>query len=89
MKLCKYPAGSLKAILPSNISQSLPVCFLQCLHLYDYVQNCRSLQNNADESEATELENPEKLLTVDLSNTKSKKVHFTGSVDTCEELLNQ
>ena len=63
--------------------------FLQCLPLYDYVQNCRSLQNNVVESDATKLENPEKLLTVDFSNTKSMKLHFTGSVDTCDELLNQ
>ncbi|XP_037437226.1 MADS-box transcription factor 51-like isoform X1 [Triticum dicoccoides] len=40
-----------------------------------------SLQNNADDSDANELEKLEKLLTDALENTKSKKVHLNGSVD--------
>ncbi|KAM0921401.1 hypothetical protein ACQ4PT_006877 [Festuca glaucescens] len=41
--------------------------------LYEYASS-RSLQNNADESDASKLEKLEKLLTQALRNTKSKKM---------------
>ncbi|KAM0931401.1 hypothetical protein ACQ4PT_000425 [Festuca glaucescens] len=55
--------------------------------LYEY-SSSRSLQNNADESDANRLEKLEKLLTAALRNTKSKKVQFTGFVNSSDELLN-
>ncbi|KAE8810276.1 hypothetical protein D1007_13004 [Hordeum vulgare] len=44
-----------------------------------------SIQNNADDSDANKLEKLEKLLTDALRDTKSKKVHFNGSTDTCNQ----
>jgi hypothetical protein len=63
--------------------------YLLCLHVILIFLTYRSLQNNADDSDADKLEKLEKLLTHALRNTKSKKVDKNGSVDTFNQLLYQ
>jgi hypothetical protein len=90
MEILQIYSQGLEILLPGSprgLSQNLLVCYLLCLHLISYYfQSCRSLQNNADESDASKLEELEKLLTQALRNTKSKKVHLNGSFDILNQL---